>query len=91
MKSVILLAQRGPELRRPHADLLRDEIRELRSRWGKVRLRILYFFVGKKAVISHGIVKKGGPVPEKEIDAAIARKQQFKHDPEKHSQEFKIP
>jgi len=91
MRSVILLAQLGVALRRPHADFLRDEVRELRTRLKKIRLRILYFFAKGKAVISHGFVKKGGPVPNKEIDAAIARRQRFLQNPTKHSLEFKAP
>ena len=35
-----LLKENGHDLRRPHADFLRDGICELRARHGKVRLRI---------------------------------------------------
>jgi len=85
--AVELLKQFGPQLRRPHADLLRDEIHELRARLGKVHYRILYFFHEKSAVISHGLVKPGAKVNPKEIDLAADRKKRFRKDPEKHTYE----
>lgn len=47
-----LLEEKGYELRRPHADILRDGIHELRTRHIKVRYRVLYFFLrqGGRAV-----------------------------------------
>ncbi len=52
-------AERGSEMRRPHADTLRDGIHELRAKCGNVQYRILYFFFGKNAVtLSHGITKE---------------------------------
>ena len=44
---IALLAELGHELRRPHADILRDSIYELRVRCGNVNYRILYFFMGR--------------------------------------------
>jgi hypothetical protein len=49
-----LLKARGHELRRPHADYLRDDIYELRAKHQGVNYRLLYFFHGQGAV---------GPVP----------------------------
>lgn len=69
-----LLEEKGYELRRPHADILRDGIHELRTRHIKVQYRVLYFFCDKAAV-----------VPPKEIDLAIRRKGRFQADPEKHT------
>lgn len=52
------LAQLGHELRRPEADLLRDEIYELRAKHGHVQYRILYFFHGREtAVLAHALTK----------------------------------
>ena len=42
-----LLHEQGYELRRPHADILRDGIYELRARSGNVNYRICIFFMGK--------------------------------------------
>lgn len=49
-----------------------------------VNYRVLYFFRGRTAVLSHGITKEGA-VPPKEIDRAIAHRQQFAADPAKHT------
>jgi len=80
-----ILAERGHELRRPHADMLRDGIYELRVRSGNVNYRILYFFHGKNvAILSHGLTKEA-KVPKQDIERAIERKVAFENDPERHS------
>jgi hypothetical protein len=46
---------------------------------------VLYFFSGpSRAILTHGFVKKGGPVPTKEIDHAVSCKERYTADPEKH-------
>lgn len=68
------LAQCGHEMRRPHADYLRDGIYELRWRHQSVNYRILYFFQDRAAVVlSHGFTKED-IVPSKEIEQAIKNK-----------------
>lgn len=75
----------GHELRRPEADLLRDEIYELRVGLQGINYRMLYFFHEDKAVvISHGLVKER-VVPPREIDRAIERKSLFKANPKQHT------
>jgi phage-related protein len=74
----------GHELRRPEADILRDGIHELRARTGTINYRMLYFFHGQTAVISHGLTKEQG-VPDREIGLAVERKAQFKAGPERHA------
>ena len=78
------LAQMGHELRRPEADFLRDDIHELRASLRGIPYRMLYFFSGGQAVISHGLIKQGTEVPPKEINIAIKRKTRFEKDPQKH-------
>lgn len=78
------LAALGHESRRPEADYLRDDIYELRIALPGIRYRILYFFQGGKAVISHGLTKTSH-VPSKEIDLAIERKISFSKNPVKHT------
>lgn len=79
-----LLAGLGYELRRPHADVLRDGIHELRARRGRVNYRILYFFHGNgTAVLSCGL-KKEGEVPEIEIVRTLKRKQALESNPSIH-------
>lgn len=80
------LAELGHELRRPEADYLRDGIYELRISFRAINYRILYFFHGRQAILSHGILKES-EVPTKEIDAAISRKKLFETNPSKHTYE----
>ena len=80
-----LLGQLGYELRRPHAEYLREGIYELRARRGNVQYRMLYFFHEKAVVVSHGFGKKGRRVPPREIDLAVQRKEQYRKDPRGHT------
>lgn len=81
---VRLLALMGHELRRPHADLLRDGIYELRARVGRVNYRLLYFFHGRDiAVLAHGLTKEQA-VPAADIERAIERKRRYEEAPAKH-------
>jgi hypothetical protein len=79
-----LLEERGHELRRPLADLLRDGVHELRARVGTVHYRILYFFEGGNAVLSHGLTKVGA-VSDSDIDLVLGRQVLFKGNPKKHT------
>jgi hypothetical protein len=75
----------GHELRRPEADYLRDDIRELRVALQGIHYRMLYFFHGRIAVVlSHGLTKERS-VPPKEIARAIERRRRFVADPKKHA------
>jgi len=81
------LGEHGFDLRRPEADFLRDGIHELRTSFGGVHYRMLYFFLGRSAVVvSHGLVKER-VVPPREIDLAILRKAMVEHDPIRHTAE----
>jgi len=80
-----LLGELGHELRRPHADMLRDGIYELRARSGNVNYRILYFFHGQNiAILAHSLTKEA-KVPTKDIERAIERKKVFEKDAQRHS------
>jgi len=84
---VELLQKVGFSLRRPHCDILRDEIYELRAKRQKVNYRILYSFVGQNIVLlSHGCTKED-EVPDIEIERAIRNKKNYINDPEKHTYE----
>ncbi|SRR5260370_14865520 len=79
------LADLGYELRRPEADILRDEIHELRAKLGHVNYRILYFFHGRNlAVLANALVKKD-KVPDVEIERAVRRRKAFLQAPQAHS------
>ena len=85
-----MLRQFGHELRRPHADLLRDGVYELRTRVGRVNYRVLYGFVGKDLIlVSHGITKEKS-VPDVEIDLAVSRLALYRRDPKRYVTEEEI-
>ncbi len=77
----------GHELRRPEAYYLRDGIYELRATVERVNYRVLYFFVGRDAVVvSQGLTKENR-VPVEEIGLAIERKRRFAAAPQTHTEE----
>ncbi|MCK4390957.1 MAG: type II toxin-antitoxin system RelE/ParE family toxin [Desulfobacterales bacterium] len=78
------LAEMGHELRRPEADYLQDKVYELRAAFQGIQYRMLYFFHGSRAVISHGLVKER-EVPSKEIELAMNRMKRFVGDPSTHT------
>jgi len=78
------LEEKGYELRRPEADSLRDGIHELRVAFRGMQYRMLYFFHGQQAIISHGLHKES-VVPSQQIDLAIVRRARFESDPMKHT------
>jgi phage-related protein len=81
-----LLQEYGHELRRPHAEYLEGtDLYELRVKYHRVNLRMLYFFHGRDAaVVSHGFAK-AGRIPRKEIKLATERMNKFKADPDRHT------
>jgi phage-related protein len=87
---ILELAEKGNEMRRPHADYLRDGICELRATLGKDQYRLLYFFFGKNIVaVSHGITKER-EVPPAEIEVAIKRKNLVVRSPDRYTADFDI-
>ena len=64
------LQEYGPDLPRPYADIVRYKIRELRIVFSSIQYRFLYFFYGKKIIITHGFIKKSDKVPENELERA---------------------
>ena len=84
------LAAMGHELRRPEADLLRDGIRELRARRGRINYRILYFFHGRHVVVLACGLTKESRVPNAEIDRALRRRAAFEKNPDGHTLETEL-
>lgn len=80
-----LLAERGHQLRRPHAAYLEDGIYELRWRTGKVQYRILYFFHDRTAAILAHALTKEDVVPPADLNHAKLRKSNFYADPTTHT------
>ena len=82
---VRMLKELGHELRRPHADYVRDGIYELRAKKGTVQYRILYFFHGRNvAVLAHGLTKED-KLPEADLERALRRKTLFESAPHKYT------
>jgi phage-related protein len=82
---LVLLEERGSDLRRPHAENIGDGLYELRVKFHRVNLRMLYFFHGRTAaVVSHGFAKER-TIPPGEIKVARERMKEFRKDPRRHT------
>ncbi len=80
-----LLGELGHELRRPHAENIGGGLYELRLKYRRVNLRILYFFHGRTvAVVSHGFAKER-EIPPSEIMIARERMAKFLKNPARHT------
>lgn len=71
------LGQEGPALRRPHAAHVRGKLWELRVSLARNEFRVLYFFVGGRGVLVHAFRKKTGAIPEREIEVAERRQEDY--------------
>lgn len=70
-RAIDLLEKNGHELREPSSKSLGDGIFELRVKQSSNISRILYFFyVGNKAVLTNGFIKKTQKTPLSEIKLA---------------------
>jgi len=59
VRTIGLLQENGNELREPLSKPLGDGIFELRAQMGNNIMRVLYFFfIGNKAILTNGFVKK---------------------------------
>lgn len=83
---VMLLAEHGHQLRRPHCDNLGEGMWELRWHTGRVQYRILYCFHGRqRAVLLHALTKEGKISPADRAHAQ-RRRQLFLQKPTLHTQ-----
>ena len=72
------LAELGPNLPRPYADILVDGIHELRIKLSGSQVRILYFFCYKDYIIlTNQFVKNTDKVPKSEINKSKERREKF--------------
>ena len=69
-KWIEMLERQGPDLPRPYADIIKGKIRELRIGFGTNEYRFLYFFCGKRIIITHGFIKKTDKIPVEDIETA---------------------
>ena len=78
IRTVELLRDYGYELREPYSKHLNDGIFELRAKVSTDITRVLYFFVsGRKAILTHGFVKKTQKTPLKEIAKAEELRKEY--------------
>ena len=71
LRIINMLETNGSELREPYSKHLVDGIFELRAQVGSDISRVLYFFVvGRKAILTHGFIKKSQKTPPPEIERA---------------------
>lgn len=68
------LAEHGVLLKEPFTRRIRGKIRELRVKDAQGNIRILYFtYTGRRFILLHGFIKKTGKTPEREIETAEKR------------------
>src|SRR3989338_10881700 len=73
-----LLAEHGPNLKRPYADIVRGKIRELRIHFSSNQYRSLYFFqLRDQIVLVHAFSKKTQQLKERAIELAEKRMQDW--------------
>lgn len=79
MRSIQALQEMGTSLRMPLSEALEDGIFELRAQVGNNISRVLYFFyVGNKAVLTHGFIKKTQKTPRREITKAKELREKYR-------------
>ena len=73
-----LLEEKGISLREPYSKPLGDGIFELRTELGSDISRVLYFFfVGKRAILTNGFIKKQNKTPPGEIELAKKYREEY--------------
>lgn len=73
-----LLAEQGPTLPFPYSSQVQGKIRELRTRYGRDRLRVLYFGASTREwVLLHGFIKQSPKTPERDIRIAETRMTEY--------------
>lgn len=64
----------GPDLPFPYSSQVRGKLRELRTQFGKTRLRVLYFAdVNRVFILLHGLIKDTEKLEEADIRKAEER------------------
>ena len=77
-RAIDMLESNGVDLREPYSKHLNDGIFELRAQVGSDISRVLYFFmVGRKAILTHGFIKKTQKTPPSEIDKAKQYREEY--------------
>ena len=78
LRTVLLLAENGTQLREPYSKSLDDGFFELRAKVGSDISRVLYFFmIGRKVILTNGFVKKTQKTPNAEIEKAKQYRKEY--------------
>lgn len=78
LREIGMLAANGTSLREPDSKNIGDGIFELRAKVGSDISRVLYFFyVGGKAILTHGFIKKTQKTPPAEKDRAMRYRAEY--------------
>jgi len=86
LRIIDMLETNGSELREPYSKHLIDGIFEVRTQIGSDISRVLYFFIiGRKAILTHGFIKKTQKTPPSEIERAKKYRAEYL-DREEHQQ-----
>jgi phage-related protein len=83
LAAILELGRLGFELHRPLVEHLGDQIYELRVARRHINYRILFFYFGQIAVLSHGLTKED-KVPPNDIDLAKRRRAMVNSNPRRH-------
>jgi len=68
LRVISILEANGSDLKEPYSKHLIDGIFELRAKVGSDISRVLYFFIiDRKAILTHGFIKKTQKTPPSEI------------------------
>lgn len=71
----------GPNLGAPHTKAMGDGLFELRLKGAEGIARVFYCtLVGKRIVMLHSFVKKSARAPKQELDVALTRLKETKHE-----------
>lgn len=77
-RTIERLAADGVLLKEPFTRRIRSKIRELRINDAQGNVRILYFtYTGRRFILLHGFIKKTDKTPEREIETAEKRMQDY--------------
>ncbi len=75
---LVILSEKGNNLREPYSKHLQDGIFEIRCKFGNNITRVLYFFYyNQRIILTNGFVKKTQKTPKSEIDLAIKRRTSY--------------
>ena len=75
---ISLLEEKGPNLRRPYADILEEGIHELRIKLKGKQVRILYFFCYQNIIVLTNVFDKNtDKVPKEQIKNAKESRKDF--------------